>query len=386
MDVGADAPEAGQDLRTALENAFKEAKEPPVANEQVVEPVDKSAPDVQARARDEQGRFARQEQEKQEKQQKQEKENAAASKTTAAQVTAQEIKQAPVTVEVTGDEVKAAAEKRIPAPPNSWSPEAKARWHELPQEVLTAIAQRESEFGKTAGKMDEERALGRDVQKVFQPYLALLQAEGTNPVQATASLLNTAYILRQGSPEQKRQAVLAVCKQHNIDLGTQAGVQSAQSAHAGNAAQLSPDLVALQNEVAQLKGMLSQGEQQSRSAAEAQIKQEIDAFSADPANVHYEEVKADMAALLSGGRAKDLKTAYDMACWARPDIRSSILAQKRAEEEITRKEQERQRAEEAKRKAVSVTGAPGAAVGANAVNRTLREELQANMAAARGAV
>jgi hypothetical protein len=244
--------------------------------------------------------------------------------------------------------------------------------------VLAAISAREQDFGKTAGKMDEERAVGRDIQKVFQPYMALLAAEGTTPIQATAALLNTAYILRQGSPDQKRTALLEVARQHGIDIAAPAN---------GQQTQVTPELAALRQEVAQLRSQFSQRDLQSQASNEAEIARTIDAFAADPANSHYEEVKADMAALLSGGRAKDLQTAYDMACWARPDVRSSILAQQRAEEETKRREQEIQRVNEARRKGISITGAPGSTAGAKAGSeRSLRDELEANMAAARSAV
>ncbi len=348
-----DATEAGQDLRTALENAFKEAKEPEVKAEVKTEA---EKPEVSAeaqRARDEQGRFAKQE--------------AAAEK--AAEVKAETVVKADETAKVEKPEEA----KRAPAPPNGWSAEAKAKWHELPPEIMSAVAQREADLGRAAGKMDEERALGRDVSKVFQPYMPILQAEGTTPIQAVQSLLNTAYILRQGSPQQKKAALLETAKQFGIDI-TPDTRTSATNAN--------PELSAIQQELAQLKGQLSARDTQVQSASDAQMRQEIDAFAADSANVYFAEVKPEMAALLSAGRAKDLKTAYDMACWARPDIRSSIQAQTRADDERKRREA----AEEARRKAVSVTGAPGVTAAPSAGSRSLREELEANMAALRGAV
>lgn len=345
------------DLRTQLQNAFKEARETEVETEKPVETDAQKA----ERVRDEQGRFAKAEAEKAEKVE------------IKAEVKAEIEKPAEIDPKA---EVKAEVKdepKRAPAPPNGWSAEAKAKWHELPPEVMSAIAQRESDLGRAAGKMDEERAIGRDFQKIFQPYMPVLQAEGTTPQQAVASLLNTAYILRQGSPQQKKSALLETAKQFGIDLTPEPNAQVRQ---------VSPELSAIQQELAQLKGQLTTRETQAQSESEAQMRQAIDAFAADPANAYFAEVKADMAALLSGGRAKDLKTAYDMACWARPDVRTSILAQQRADDERKRKET----ADEARRKAISVTGAPGSTAAPGVSERSLRQELEANMAAARGAV
>jgi len=49
-----------------------------------------------------------------------------------------------------------------------------------------------------------------------------------------------------------------------------------------------------------------------------------------------------MAALLQANRAADLDQAYDMAIWARPDLRASLLQQERktAETEATQKAQQ----------------------------------------------
>jgi hypothetical protein len=355
------------DLRTQLETAFKEAKEEPVADT-TTKAVDTSAAETQAkadRARDEAGRFAK------------EQKAAADAKTTDTSIVKADTKTEVVKTDVAKTEVKAETTK-VPAPPNGWSAEAKAKWHALDPDVMAAVAAREQELGRAAGKMDEERAVGRDFQKIFQPYMPILQAEGTTPQQAVSSLLNTAYILRQGSPAQKRAALLDTAKQFGIDITPDTNSSTATNAN--------PELAAVRQELAQLKGYLSSRDAQMQGASEAQIKQEIDAFSADPANAHYNEVKADMAALLSGGRAPDLKTAYDMACWARPDIRTSILAQQRAEEELKRKESEKQRADEARRKGISITGAPGQTNGKAGGEKSLREELEANMAAARSAV
>lgn len=338
------------DLRTQLQNAFKEQREP-----EVEKPVETESQKAD-RLRDEQGRFK------------------------AAEEKAEEVKveaEKPAEIkEETKTEVKPEVKeetKRAPAPPNGWSAEAKAKWHELPPEIMAAVAQRESDLGRAAGKMDEERSLGRDFQKIFQPYIPILQAEGTTPQQAVSSLLNTAYILRAGSPQQKKTALMETAKQFGIELtpDTNSSVST-----------VPPELAAVQQELAQLKGLLNSRETQAQSASEAQMRQEIDTFAADSANVHFAEVRADMAALLSAGRAKDLKTAYDMACWARPDIRSSLQAQLRAEDE----RKKREAAEEARRKAISVTGAPGITNAPGAGERSLRQELEANMAAARGAV
>lgn len=64
-----------------------------------------------------------------------------------------------------------------------------------------------------------------------------------------------------------------------------------------------------------------------------------------------------MGALMQAGEAKDMEQAYEMAVWARPDLRAQLLAAQTAQQ--TAAQQTRQRTEKARAKAVSVRGGPG---------------------------
>lgn len=328
------------DLRSQLEAAFAEQKEEPEAPEAPVE----AKPD---RPRDEHGRFAR------------------ADKP--------EVAESPAPIEAKADEKPAEApaqpEVQQPeapkalAPPNGWTAEAKAKWHELPPEIQAAVNQREQDVHKQFSKMDEERHFGREMHRVVSPYLAQIQAEGGTPQGAVQSLLNTAYVLRNGSPQQKQQALLSVAKEFNIDLPAQVDDQTP------------PEYRALQERLAQLEGSLHQQTYAQQQATQATIQSEIQAFASDPEHTHFEEVKAEMAALLQSGRAPDLKSAYDMACWARPDIRTTLLAQQRASEEQKRREEQARAAAEARSKSVSPRGSGGVIQSAVNPNGSLREQL-----------
>lgn len=345
------------DLRQQIEQAFSEAKEDPPENVEAP-PVEAAVTD--ARPRDERGRFV-----------------SGAEKTEAPKVDAPETPVAPIKAEtpaVTEVQPPAQAPKAL-APPNGWSTEAKAKWHELPAEIQAAVNQREQDVAKFTSKTDEERQFGREMQRVVSPYLAQIQAEGGTPAGAVQSLLNTAYVLRNGSPQQKQQALLGVAQQFQIQLPTP-----------GEQPQIPPELNALYQRINQLEGSLTQWQQGSQQATQATIQSEIEAFAANPANPHFQEVKAHMAALLKEGLAADLQSAYDQACYARPDIRTTLLAQTRAEEEQKRIAAQKAQVDAAKRKAVSITGGPGVSAAAAPADRSLRDELLANMRAASGAV
>jgi hypothetical protein len=281
------------------------------------------------------------------------------------------------TKEVKGEPEPAKIEAKPAAPPNTWTAAAKAKWKELPADIQSEIAKREADVEKGFTRLDEERSVGKSFKEVVSPYMPMIQSEGSTPIVAIQSLLNTAYKLRTATAQEKGQMLMDLAKQYGADLST---VSQGQP-------QTDPNTQAIHRELADVKarlnGFLTEREQQEQGT----ITSLIDAFAADPKNVHYEAVKADMAALLRAGRAKDLQDAYDKAVWASPDIRSTLLEQQLADKEAKRVAEAREKADKARKASVSISGSPGATAPskANHEDRSLREELEANLAAARSA-
>jgi hypothetical protein len=212
--------------------------------------------------------------------------------------------------------------------------------------------------------------------QTVQPYMAQIQSEGGTPETAIKSLLNTAYILRVGTAEQKRNVLLQTAQQFGVDLGVKPQGDS----------DIPPYIQPVIQRLNQLEGTFTQREQAERDRNQAEVNQEITAFAADPKHPHFNEVKVYMTALLNEGAAQSLQDAYDQACWARADIRATLQAQQRAEEEQKRRAEAKARAEKA-RNLSGITGGPGNTAGNSAPeNRSLRDELNANWAAQSGGV
>ena len=322
--------ESSDDLRTQLQTAFREAGE---------------------RSRDEAGRFAR------------EAEQAAAEP--AASPAPAETAPKPA-AETSAADASAAAPAPAPAAetvkaPDAWSPAAKAKFAALDPEVQAEIARREAEVHKGFTKQDEHRNLGKSFADAVNPYLPIIKAEGGNPITAVQDLLQTAYTLRTGTPQAKEALLLGVAKQYGIDLNSVfTRLYSGQPA-----AQVDPTVQALQQQVQQLQQVIQGGQQQQESQEQAQLHQTIEGFASDPKNVYFSNVKAEMAALLRNGTATDLQGAYDMACWARPDIRVLLLQQQDQQKQAAT----RQRTQQARFAGSSISGSPspGAAVGGTPV-------------------
>lgn len=259
--------------------------------------------------------------------------------------------------------------------PNAWSNAAKAAWVNADPVLKAEIAKREADVHREFTRQDADRNFGKQLKTVIDPYLSIIQAEGGEPVRAVRDLLETAKQLRTADPQTKAQLIGTVCRQYGVDLGL-IGVQGQQNQT------IDPNVQALYTRIQQLEGKLGQREAEALNQEQAHYQSSIAAFAADPAHEHFEAVKPAMAALLSGGQAKDLQEAYEMALWSRPDTRSSLIAQQQQAAEAKRVADAKAKADAARRAGGSVIGSPGIGqtTDPRAGNRSIGDELRAAMA------
>ena len=323
------AESSSDDLRSALQAATKEVTE---------------------RMRDEQGRFA-------------EKPEAKPVKAEAVQPVVQE---APAAQPVQPVQ----AVESAPRAPDAWSPAAKAQFNALPPEVQAEISRREAEVHKGFTKLDEPRQLGKQFSDVVNPYIPMIRAEGGNPVAAVQDLLQTTYTLRTANPQQKQELFLKLAGQFGVDMQ---GVFNRLQGQPPQQ-QVNPQVAQMQQQLWQLQQERQQQQLQAEQQTQAQINQTIEGFASDPKNVYFSNVRAEMAALLSNGNAKDLQEAYEMACWARPDIRPLLQQQI----DLQKANDAKVKANRARLAGSSISGSPSGAVTAaeGGPNESLRDTLR----------
>jgi hypothetical protein len=321
-------------LRETLENAAKEHDPAPVA-----EKVKEAAPVVEA-------------------EQAEDKPKAETNRDEKGKFKAKEEVTAPV-VDVPAVEPRKA--------PIAWSKERQAKFNSLPPDVQDAIIERESEVEKGFTKLDEDRNFGKSLKEVITPYMATIQAEGGTPQGAVKDLLNTAYVLRTGSPQQKAAIVQQVIKQYGIDPNLVANQQPQQM-------QAAPQFDPAEIE----RNIMNKLQTQQMND---KVANELAAFTADPKNVHFSNptVKDYMSSLLGAGKAKDYQDAYDQAIWLVPEIRPALIAAQTQPQQA----QPTQDMAAKKKAGSSVSGSPGITVpNSGNPNRSLRDELEANLNAA----
>lgn len=260
--------------------------------------------------------------------------------------------------------------------PVSWTLPMKEEFSKLPANVQEYISAQEANARKALVAQDEDRSLGKGIREVAAPYLATIRAEGGDEKKAFAQFLNYAHIMRAGTPQQKLTALHQVAQAYSVNLGTPTEQGSRN-----------PEFESLQQRLDQIERDRQQEIQQRQIQEQSALTSEIDAFKAAPGHEHYEQVKVLMGNLLLSEQAKDLQEAYDQAIWANPEIRSTLTAAQSQAAEQKRLSEANARTGAAKWAAGSITGGPGGVKPNGAVaDRSLGEEIRANMQAATGRV
>lgn len=256
----------------------------------------------------------------------------------------------------------------VQRPPASWSAAAKAKFATLEPDIQREVLKREDDFHKGIEQYKAKATLADTLYREIQPYEAVLRSEGVTPEVAVRSLMNAAYTLRAGTPQQKAQLIQDVAQTYGIDLS---GLAS------GEVPEIDPNTHALQNRLASLEGAIANSFAQRQQHDVQTLTQQIEQFRNDPKNLYFDDVRQDMGVLIQNARAQTLQDAYDMAIWARPDIRALLLAQQQQASDQERLEAAKRSALEAQRaQSVNVRGRntsfPDAPVG-----KTLDETLNA---------
>ena len=109
--------------------------------------------------------------------------------------------------------------------PNTWTPAARAKFATLEPDVQAEIVKRETDMARAITSHDIDRSFGKQVKDVVTPYLPMINAEGATPETAIKSLLNTAYLLRTSSPQEKGALLANLARQYGADMSSFTGDQ-----------------------------------------------------------------------------------------------------------------------------------------------------------------
>jgi hypothetical protein len=221
--------------------------------------------------------------------------------------------------------------------PVSWKPEIRQHWDTLPPDVQAEVLRRETEIQSGLSTTASDRKFAAEIREVIAPYEHMFRAEGTTASKAIAAVMQTAALLRTGSPVSKAQAVAELIGQYGIDVGMLD--QYLVSRSTGKPPQI--DLAhQLQELVARELSPIKEALTRNQQAAAQKIETEVSSFMSDPANEYASDVAEDMADLLEAaerrGAKLSLQEAYNRATLAHPSI-GPLVARKRFESEAAQR-------------------------------------------------
>ena len=278
--------------------------------------------------------------------------------------------EAPPAAAASVPEAPPAAAASVPEAPKTWRKEAVEQWEALPDAVRSEVLKREEDMFRGLETYKADANFGRSLKPALEPYLPVLQHFGIDPAQQISSLMQAHHTLALGTPQQKAELFQRLAADYGVDLD---GLAAAAPVF------VDPAVQALQSQVQSLQNTLTAREHGEWQAKMAAITSEIDAFAADPKNVHFDTVANDIAMMLKSGAAKTLQEAYEKAVWATPVTRQQEIARQQRDAVEKQRKEAADKARTAKRTSAAVVHAKPRSVSgtapAGSMEDTMRETL-----------
>ena len=251
-------------------------------------------------------------------------------------------------------------------PPASWKKDFHEVWQKADPKMQEYAWQREEQMRAGVEPLLSKAQFADAMQEAIQPYMNTIQGLGLQPEKAVAALMEADHKLRTSDPQTKMQYFMQLAQSYGINLG--AMQPQAPGAAPMQATGVDPMVYQLQNELNQVRGEVMGWKQQQEMMENQTLLNEINQFSlkAD----HFEDVRPTMIQLLQSGVAQTLDEAYDKAIRLDPDLFEQTLKAKQAEEAAKQAKEANRAAKTARAAAVSVRSAtPGANTAPKAANR-----------------
>lgn len=373
-----DAIDGGEDdiaatLSAAYDKQTAEAAEAePVAEVVETEEPKEAADETQERARDEKGRFAKAEQ----------------AETEVAQEEA--LKKEPEPSAQGDTQTQASFETETSRPPPGWSPASKAAFGKLRSggDVTLSAYEAKAIVGDVV-KREVEVSEGYRRYAGLGEYASEAERNGTN----IATVVRDYREVEREIRKDFRGGIEYICHRFGVDPQSLA---NAILTRYGSGASMQPagqDQEARQPAPIDPNAIVRMAEERAREAArrefeDRQMVSNIEAFSTDPKNKFFSNVRSEMASLIQTGQAATLQEAYDKACWLNPEVRDVLLNEARATQAQTQSiAQKAAAASQARQATKSITGAPSpGSKPAKAPERSLEDTLRDAWDASAGAV
>lgn len=230
------------------------------------------------------------------------------------------------------DEIKVDAEKSETTErssddyPATWKGELKDKWAEIDPDVRAEIHRREGDMLKGMDQYRSHYSYAQDVIDTFKPYDAAITASGSNQKQVLQAALNTMFILKTGSPDDKANELLNLAANYGIELNN---LNSVNERIEANMPLIDPAVEELKRENAQILTFLQQTKAEKEQQEVSLLEADLDKFEADPANKYYAELREEMARIFGSSQEDvSIQEVYDKAVWANPVTREKLIVER----------------------------------------------------------
>lgn len=275
-----------------------------------------------------------------------------------------------------------AAQEPEPLEPRpEWTLEEQKAFRELPAPAQKMLMERVSAVDKKAGEVEQRAQRYQRLDVVLKEQRESLAKKGLDEATAVHNL----FVLADLADAKPLEFIQWLAKDRGIDLA-QVFAGKPAAADDGTAdpvvAELRGEIATLKKQINGFEGTVQSREQQERTAYLGRIEQNITTFAGETDEKgaakypYFQTVRPLMASLISSGEAPDLKTAYDMACRAKPDVWAKIDAANQAKADREAAQKRREKAAAAGRAGSSISGSPGARSEPQSTG-DLREDLRA---------
>lgn len=261
-------------------------------------------------------------------------------------------------------------------PPASLPAALKAEFATLPPAWQKAIVDQEASVGTAKAEWGKKGERLNRYEEIIGPHKADWQMQGLDEFQAVQRFA----IIEKNLRDAPVQSLAYLARSYGVTLPQLA--QAIGGGQVPTGGQVDPNFAALQQQFQTLQQTVTQQSQQTEAAQLADAESEIQAFAAKPENLYFHNVAGEIGRLLGSGQCKTLADAYETATWASPEVRPLLLkAQQSAQAPADPQAAQRAKAAAAAKAAGSVTGAPGVAGGAPAGSKgSIRADLEAALA------
>jgi len=241
-------------------------------------------------------------------------------------------------------------------------------------QVMDRYKAMEGDYTKKTQALAKYKKRNESLDEIYGPFRDDFQRAGMDEVAATRQLLAAHDYLRT----QPQQALKWLAKSYGVDFTAVNDDTAIEDEYAD------PQMKAMQQQIAQLQGTITNQQQQAQNMQKQEVQAMIDNFQTakdadgNLKHPHFDVVQNQMSGLISSGVAKDIASAYEMAVYANPETRAKVLDEKVKKE--TKQEVKAEAVQKAKKQQrVNVKGSGTPSNSAVPSGMTLNETIKFSM-------